>query len=187
MHWPLLISGIALIISLILWKRIEIVTREEWGARPPKSMVPFENPADYVIIIHTATYTCKTKEECIQLMRVIQSFHVDSRKWPDVSYNFLVGGDGRVYEARGWDVVGDHSKGYNEVSIGIALMGIFCDERPPDFQIKTAQDLIREGVRRGKISPDYKLVGHRQISPTESPGEKLFQDLQNWDHWSPDV
>ncbi|KAG8226176.1 hypothetical protein J437_LFUL012351 [Ladona fulva] len=174
-------------ITPTVWHQLDIVSREEWSAKPPKSIIRFEKPVDYVIIIHTATYTCKTKEECIKLLRIIQFFHMESRGWSDISYNFLIGGEGRIYEGRGWDTVGGHSKGYDSVSLGLSLIGIFCEQTPPEIQISAAQELIQEGVRLGKISPDYKLVGHRQISPTESPGEMLYQELQKWDHWSPEV
>lgn len=40
-----------------------------------------------------------------------------------VCFSFLVGGDGTVYEGRGWGVVGAHTKGHNHDSLGIAFMG----------------------------------------------------------------
>lgn len=42
-----------------------------------------------------------------------------------VFISFLVGGDGAVYEGRGWGVVGAHAKGNNHDSLGIAFMGNF--------------------------------------------------------------
>jgi hypothetical protein len=38
---------------------------------------------------------------------------------------FLVGGDGNVYEGRGWHQVGAHTYGFNKRSIGIAMIGEF--------------------------------------------------------------
>lgn len=42
-----------------------------------------------------------------------------------VCLSFLVGGDGTVYEGRGWGVVGAHAKGNNHDSVGVAFMGNF--------------------------------------------------------------
>ncbi len=33
------------------------------------------------------------------------------RKYCDIGYNFLIGGDGNVYEGRGWDRQGSHTIG----------------------------------------------------------------------------
>lgn len=41
------------------------------------------------------------------------------------NFRFLIGGDGSVYEGRGWHKVGAHTIGYNKKSIGIALIGNF--------------------------------------------------------------
>lgn len=39
--------------------------------------------------------------------------------------SFLVAADGVVFEGRGWGVVGAHTKGSNQDSLGIAFMGNF--------------------------------------------------------------
>lgn len=39
-------------------------------------------------------------------------------------YNFLVGGDGLIYEGRGWGKKGAHTFGFNSQSVGIAFIGI---------------------------------------------------------------
>ena len=40
--------------------------------------------------------------------------------WNDIGYSFLVGGDGKVYEGRGWNHVRAHTSGYNSEGIGKA-------------------------------------------------------------------
>lgn len=44
-------------------------------------------------------------------------------------YSFAVGGDGKVYEGRGFNVVGAHAPGYNDKSIGICLIGDWQGKR----------------------------------------------------------
>lgn len=65
----------------------------------------------------------------------------------DISYNFLVGGDGNVYEGRGWEKVGAHTKDRNNGTLGIAFIGDFRDHLP-NRNLKVAfQRLINLGVR----------------------------------------
>lgn len=141
-------------------------------------------PVPYVIISHTATQFCNTQSECTFYVRFAQTFHIESRNWSDIGYNFLVGGDGYVYVGRSWDYMGAHAFGYNNISIGISFIGTFNTVKPPKQQLYTVQKLIELGVEKGKIAPDYKLLGHRQVSRTISPGDALYSVIQTWPHWS---
>lgn len=40
-------------------------------------------------------------------------------------HSFCIGGTGKVYEGRGWDVVGTHTPKYNSNSTGICFIGDF--------------------------------------------------------------
>ena len=46
--------------------------------------------------------------------------------WRDIGYNFVIGGDGHVYEGRGWKVVGAHTSGYNKVHVGHGKSAYKC-------------------------------------------------------------
>ncbi|XP_022213810.2 peptidoglycan-recognition protein LC isoform X3 [Drosophila obscura] len=160
----------------------------EWGGRPPKTILdPLELPVHRVIISHTAAEGCESREICSNRTQVVQDFHMDSWGWDHVGYNFLVGGDGRVYEGRGWDRVGAHTKGYNRGSIGISFIGTFTAIRPAQRQLKACQLLIDKGVQLKMLAPDFRLYGHRQLSATESPGEELYKIIQTWPHWSHEI
>lgn len=110
-----------------------------------------------------------------------------SRRWDDIGYNFLVGGDGRAYEARGWNKQGAHTKGFNQKSIGIAFIGTFNRYPPPDQQLRAAQQLIDLGVQLNKLDPNFRLYGARQMRPTESPGAALYRVIKQWPAWSADI
>lgn len=109
---------------------------------------------------------------------------MESRNWDDIGYNFLVGGDGSVYEGRGWDKMGAHTRGYNNGTIGIAFIGTFNKYVPPERQLNAVQLLLNEGLRLGKLVSDYKVYGHRQLIGFESPGQALYDIIKTWDHWS---
>ncbi|XP_017101467.3 peptidoglycan-recognition protein SD isoform X7 [Drosophila bipectinata] len=160
----------------------------EWGGKPAKNKLGVQKlPIHRVVISHTAAEGCESLEVCSARVKVVQSFHMDSWDWDHIGYNFLVGGDGRVYEGRGWNYVGAHTKGYNTGSVGISFIGTFTKIKPTERQLKACQLLIAEGVRLKKLDPNYRLYGHRQLSATESPGEEVYRIIKTWPHWSHEI
>ncbi|KAF2881226.1 hypothetical protein ILUMI_24950 [Ignelater luminosus] len=162
-----------------------ILTREQWGGRAPEFINYTIFPIDYVIIHHTVTPLCATKESCSRQIRSIQNYQMQAPlNFGDIGYNFLIGGDGKVYEGRGWHKEGAHTRGYNKNSIGIAFIGTFTDVAPPLEQLQAAKDLLECGVKLGELSENYKLYGARQVKATESPGVKLFKKIMKWPHFA---
>ncbi|KAG4074759.1 hypothetical protein HA402_006398 [Bradysia odoriphaga] len=95
------------------------VTRPEWQARSPKSeLYDLELPSQRIIIAHTTgTGENSTNQQtCMAKVRSIQDYHMDHKEllFHDIGYNFLVGGDGSVYEGRGWNKQGAHKISFNE-------------------------------------------------------------------------
>ncbi|XP_019562443.3 peptidoglycan-recognition protein LC isoform X4 [Aedes albopictus] len=171
-------------------KPLRIVTRNEWLAQPPKeNLTRLKLPVNRVIIAHTATENCQTQAQCTFMTQRIQEFHMaeDSKNYSDIAYNFLIGGDGNAYVGRDWDKQGAHTKGFNVDSIGIAFIGTFTDVEPSLVQLSAAEQLIAMGFEQNKLSKTYRLYGHRQLAPFESPGRMLFKIIQKWPHWSSEL
>jgi len=165
--------------------KLTIINRRTWLAQPPlRQSNSLKHPLPYVVILHTATENCSTQAECVFIVRHIQTFHIESNGWNDIGYSFVVGGDGNVYEGRGWDTEGAFARGYNSRAIGIAFIGTFTTDLPVPNMILAGKQLIDRGVELEKISAGYKLLAHRQLSPTESPGQAFFELLKTWPHWA---
>ncbi|XP_053691143.1 peptidoglycan-recognition protein LE-like [Sabethes cyaneus] len=162
---------------------LRIVDRRTWLAQPALEYKTLDTPVPYVIISHTATESAETQAGMVYMVRNIQCFHIESRRWNDIAYNFLIGNDGNVYEGRGWKKVGAHTYGYNERGIGISFVGCFMNELPTKIAFDACKLLIKKGVREGYIQKDYKLIAHCQCSPTESPGRMLFEEIKTWPQW----
>lgn len=108
---------------------LHIVNRTEWGANPPKEVDHFSGPAPYVIVHHSyIPAACDSPETCQAAMRSMQSFHQDDRGWNDIGYSYAIGGDGLVYQGRGFNVIGAHAPRYNDRSVGICLIGDWTGE-----------------------------------------------------------
>ncbi|GLH07626.1 Peptidoglycan-recognition protein 2 [Gryllus bimaculatus] len=59
------------------------------------------------------------------------------------------------------------------------------DSLPVRPQMEALKKLIECGEKQGLLAEDYKLLAHRQVSATQSPGLALFQEIQTWPAWSP--
>ncbi|KAL3863958.1 hypothetical protein ACJMK2_005696 [Sinanodonta woodiana] len=105
-------------------KQVNLKTRAEWCARDTRSSEYMATPVSIVFIHHTAMSRCHDHTSCCQELKTIQNFHMDDRGWDDIAYNFVIGKNGYVYEARGWNRVGAHTAGWNNVAIGLSLLGI---------------------------------------------------------------
>ncbi|PSN41495.1 Peptidoglycan-recognition protein LB [Blattella germanica] len=164
----------------------DIVTREEWGAKAPKQTANITTPVPFVVIHHTYSPAyCNESDTCKKAMREMQHMHQDIRGWWDIGYNFCVGGTGKVYEGRGWDLQGAHAPRYNNRSVGICFIGDYMEDIPTEIMTKAGKELIQLGVDRGSIDKDYKLIGHRQVRDTLCPGDKFFEEIQSWEHYDP--
>nr|AXE15817.1 peptidoglycan recognition protein 2 [Archivesica packardana] len=164
---------------------ITFVTRAQWGAREPKSTADINVPVPEFFVHHTDTHECFNISECCAMMRGIQDFHMDVRKWDDIGYNFLVGEDGNVYEGRGWTHVGAQVKGYNSKSFGTSIIGNYMKILPNVKALSALKSLLECGVELGNISPKYRLYGHRDAGhTTDCPGDVLYSEIRRWPHYS---
>lgn len=50
-----------------------------------------------------------------------------------ISFSFLIGNDGIVYEGTGWGLRGAHTYGYNAIGTGIAFIGNFVGKLQIDI------------------------------------------------------
>ena len=101
----------------------------------------------------------------------------------DIMYNFMVGEDGNVYEGRGWNTVGGHVPAWNIVSMGIAVMGNFQRGPPNQVALAALEGLLGCLIENHKLTPDYKLYGHRDVAHTNCPGNSFYDVIKTWSHY----
>uniref|UniRef100_A0A8C5PT28 Peptidoglycan-recognition protein n=1 Tax=Leptobrachium leishanense TaxID=445787 RepID=A0A8C5PT28_9ANUR len=149
-----------------------IISKSAWKGRGTKCNVKLNTPVNNVVIHHTEGAFCSSQSACMTQARNIQKYHMDSKGWCDIGYNFLIGEDSNIYEGRGWKIRGAHATSYNPISVGISFFGSFTNRAPNAKALKAAQDLIKCGVSKGFIRSTYTLKGHRNVMSTDCPGNK---------------
>lgn len=148
---------------------MKIIPRSGWGARAPKSRTTTTWSKRTKVAIHWSAGPAS------QTPREIQDFHMAApprgRGWADVGYNFLVSRDGRIYEGRGWTVVGAHAAGHNTEAIGICLIGRTGSDLTPAAK-RAIRWLFDEACRRA--GRRLAVCGHRDLGSTQCPGDTVY-------------
>ncbi|XP_066250832.1 peptidoglycan-recognition protein SC2-like [Euwallacea similis] len=131
-----------------------ILRRGLWGARSPLNpLQPLRPPLAVLIVTETGTATCGDLSKCFGAMQNLQNSHVGIEHLPDIRYNFVVGGDGNVYEGRGWLVQNERK----DNSVEVAFMGEFSEQPLEQFMALTGPWLIEQGVKGGYLRNDVKV------------------------------
>src|SRR5690606_32125478 len=123
---------------------MKIITRAQWGARPPRSVHRIALPTPRLWVHHSAD-----DRQGIAAVRAHQAFHMDSRGWSDIAYSFLIDADGNVFEGRGAGVAGGHTAGDNTKSHAICLLGNFETRHPTPAALDALVELARHGRDQG--------------------------------------
>ncbi|KAL4706907.1 hypothetical protein ACJJTC_012366 [Scirpophaga incertulas] len=165
---------------------MEIVPVQEWSGEESLRKDILANPVNIAVIQHTVTPECDSDVECLDYLRRMRKNAIVGG-FTDIPYSFMIGGNGKVYEGAGWQRIGAHTFGYNAKSIGIGFIGDFRDKLPTSKALQAAKDLLVYGVENKHLAEDYKLLGHRQLTNTISPGEELYTEIQGWPQWSESV
>ena len=171
-----------------------VFSRAQWGAdegiRDKSSLRYGSISAGFVH--HTVNANDYTEAQVPAIMRSIYAYHVKSRGWSDIGYNFLVDRFGRIWEGRygGIDkpVVGAHTLGYNDYSFAMSAIGNFDVTEPPDVMLRAygqlfAWKLSLHGVNPASTSQQVgrstfaAINGHRDAGSTACPGKYLYAKI----------
>ncbi len=171
-----------------------IYSRAQWGAN---EKIREQSPPSYGtvkagFIHHTVNANDYTAAQVPALIRGIYAYHVESRGWRDIGYNYLVDRFGRIWEGRwgGVDkaVVGAHTLGYNEVSFAMSAIGNYDIANPPQAVLTAYARLFAWKLSLYNIRADgshvwvkdrwlHAINGHRDVGQTACPGRYLYAKI----------
>ena len=81
---------------------IPLITRKEWGARPPRTTTPLPAAqAEGVALHYTASHAPANHSDCDNSVRAIQDFHMDTNGWADIAYSHILCRHGYAFQCRG--------------------------------------------------------------------------------------
>jgi hypothetical protein len=153
---------------------------------------------------HTAGANDYSRAEAPAVVRAIQLYHVRGNGWNDIGYNFLVDRFGTIYEGRFGgierNVVGAHALGFNNGSVGVALLGTYGSAAPSRAAQNALARLLAWRLDLAHVDPTAvttvvsggseryptgvpvllrSVSGHRDTGYTECPGDLLYARLDD--------
>lgn len=115
-----------------------------------------------------------THDRCAGKVRSIQAYHMDTKGWADIAYNWVVCPHGYVFEGRGWGKrsAANGANGCNSVYHAVCYLG--GDGDPFTDQAKAGFNACRaEWARIYGRSPE--VVPHSACVSTACPGNVIRQ------------
>lgn len=161
---------------------MKLVTRAQSGLRPPLKVFPgnLSKPSTGHWNGPNVTVHGKTvfdHSACAAVWRGIQAFHMDTRGWNDIAYNFGICQHGYVFEGRGLNVR-NGANGTNEGNkTSHCLMMMAGPDNPFNVAEKSA---FRDCVKyvSDHTNAPYSAIGHRDWHSTDCPGDARY----SWIH-----
>ena len=149
-------------------------------ARGPSAWVPAgaERQWRYIILHHSAT----DRGSAAAFDRMHRS-----NGWDELGYHFVIGngtesGNGVIEVGSRWPKQkhGAHCKvaghpEYNDVGIGVCLVGNFDHYGPTGAQVEACADVVRFLQQQYGV-PRSRIYGHGQLKPTHCPGQLFPYD-----------
>jgi hypothetical protein len=158
----------------------------------------------FAVVHHTVGTNSYSPAESPGIVRGIQAYHQNTLHYCDIAYHFLIDRYGTIFEGRAGGttqaILGSHTGGFNTGSTGIALMGTYSGNQASSFvwtrlvrllswklavhKVDPAQPIgltSRGGGSRWpagtKIPFANRIMGHRDLWPTECPGNAVYAQM----------
>lgn len=171
-----------------------ICQRTCWNARAPQCAISSMSALNRAVIHHTAStgdYNTSGLTDTKSRVRGTQNYHMDSNGWCDIGYHFLIDKHGNILEGRkdavetGERPRGAHD-GCNDNSYGFTALGYF--HTPYNNTVTSALKTSLRNIIAWRMPNGWdatgggstycsgvtdKVIGHRQVSATACPGDKL--------------
>ncbi|MGH6826875.1 N-acetylmuramoyl-L-alanine amidase [Methyloceanibacter sp.] len=158
-----------------------VVTREQWGAKPPIMTMKKQTPVR--LTIHHTGAAAKPRVSLANKLKSLQAFsQTDAplddgrikKAWPDIPYHYYIDVNGAVGEARPVEFVGDTNTKYDPTGhITIVVEGNFDKETPTKAEIDALVGLLASLATKYHIDVD-KIGAHKQFAQTACPGKNMM-------------
>lgn len=154
-----------------------LVPRSSWTKAAVGSRNQAMGGVQRITIHHTDEHAGTAGLADIELIRRIENYHRNGRKWCAIGYHYIVGKDGRVYEGRPARYQGAHVLSENENNLGISIVGDFQSHLPNARQLAALRAFLDDMRDKYRVSK-RGVYGHRDLNKSICPGDALYAWLK---------
>ena len=154
-----------------------LVRRSRWTNKPPAGNSRPIGKVTRITIHHTDEHGGLVGLPDVEVVKRIENYHRNGKKWCAIGYHYLVGKDGRVYEGRPSALQGAHVLSGNENNIGISTIGNWNKSLPSTRQLSALKAFIEDTRDRYQIGTK-RIYGHRDLNKSICPGDALYAWLR---------
>lgn len=142
-----------------------LIPRIEWAPWIRcKNTSELKAPVQQILLLPTNTTECWNEVECLKELRNLQEDHIKGLNYTDIPYNFLVAGDNRIYEGRGWNCFSSYDS--NAVQLfAVAFLGKYDDRPPTVQQVKALEAFLENAIMDNRISNCYQTLSQDSSAP----------------------
>lgn len=158
-----------------------LITRSEWGARPPTSVTPISASAIRFLAVH---YTASNADEqvdhknCAARVRGIQNYHMDTQEWSDIAYNWVFCKHGAIFQGRGNKRRSAATGPANGYTLAACFLGDDTQGRDDVTPLGKVALMSILAFVRGYTGRRITAKGHRDFMSTSCPGDQLYAFLK---------
>lgn len=149
---------------------MKLVTKMQWGGRQAKGETKFPGPFKGLSVHwHGPGLGEFDHDKCAAKVRNIQNYHMDTKRWDDIAYNWLVCPHGYVFIGRGPRLrsAANGTDAGNDAWKAVCYLGGVGDE----FTDEAKQAILE--LRDAIDAP--AMNGHRDHKNTECPGNEIYE------------
>lgn len=145
----------------------------EWGRRKVSSPAGVR-PANRVIIRDRPGFYCSSNYNCPTTIYDLQNVDIKTNGYSDIDCSVVVGGNGYVYEGRGWDAA---PSSFSDSIVICVLENRNALDFPDDDQKQAIKDVLQCVVDNKKVSSTFYVQTPRDV---DSSSVEPVQSLYNW-------
>lgn len=159
---------------------LPVIPRSAWtSAGPRMSNINPMNGISRITVHHDGmnAFTSTSQGDAARRLDQIRMSHLQRKaksgeQWADIGYHYIIDPAGRVWEGRSIQFQGAHVQDQNEHNLGVMVMGNYDRQSPTSASMAALDAFLATQMRRYRV-PLARVKTHRELAPTECPGNSL--------------
>uniref|UniRef100_T1J1Z2 Peptidoglycan recognition protein family domain-containing protein n=1 Tax=Strigamia maritima TaxID=126957 RepID=T1J1Z2_STRMM len=131
----------------------------------------------WLMVHHTAGASCNKPDECKKLIKAIETLEMTQLDAKEILSHFFIGGDGSIYEGRGWYYADEYIPGHG-LFMSISFIGDYRNKDAPEIMLTAFHKFVAGYCQ-------HVFSAHNDHRCTDCPGKHLKAQLEKskyYDH-----